>query len=84
MKDLRDLAGVEFGEWSGQLPGAAKSYLVQFGTFVAAEMFLSRGYRVVVGNYRERVDGVLLSQVNSRFHGKSIRTIHAVRREVAA
>ena len=78
MRDLRELnANVELGSWSGQLPSLNRSYNVQNKTAEKIEQLSSEGYTIVVGNHHSGA-GIMVSQINSRFHGRSIRTIRAI------
>lgn len=79
MKDLRDIDGIEFGRWSPQRPGREKSYMVRNSTYDKILSYMSDGYRIIVGNNHRRRFGVRLSHVNSMIHGKTIRTIWAVK-----
>ncbi len=64
-----------------------QGYRVQDSTMVKIEKFIADGWDVIVGNTRPKnqktiygkINHVLLSRVNSRYHGKCIRTIWAVK-----
>ena len=77
MMDLRSMQGVQLGQWCGQLPNRPRSYMISDATAEKIREALDAGFSVVVGNYPSR-RGIRLSQVNSRYHGRSIRTIHAI------
>ena len=81
MKSLLDIkttqfsGTIKFGQWSGQLPIHNKSYLLQNVTFEKIIAALKSGKTVYVGNsYGRKAEKV--SHVNSRYHGRCIRTIH--------
>lgn len=79
MRDLRklNLTNIEYGKWSGQLPHLNKSYLVQDRTAENLIKLDRKGTKIVVGN-SPYGPGEMISQVNSRYHGYSIRTIRAL------
>jgi hypothetical protein len=78
MKDIRTLHGkIEYGHWSGHLPSKPRSYLVMNATYEVMRKALEQGHTIRVGNSPKRVKG-LLSRVNSRYHGFTIRTIHVI------
>lgn len=80
MQNLKDIQNTNliFGDWSGQLPNLNRSYLVQNHTFKSIMAALSAGKKVYVGNYPKRKNAEIISHVNSRYHGRSIRTIHVI------
>ncbi len=79
MRDLRKINGIEFGSWSDHAPGHPCGYMCTSATAAKIEAALAAGERVLVGN-SPRGRGRMLSKINSRFHGYTIRTIRAVQR----
>jgi UDP-N-acetylmuramyl pentapeptide synthase len=82
MKNLYDLnANIVISQHSGD------SNLVQEATAETIETLSAEGYQILVGNNPRmdkakkwaNVDLIRVSQVNSRTHGKSVRTIWAVK-----
>ncbi len=67
-----------FGQWSGQLPHENKSYGVLNSTFDIIIGALKTGQTVYVGNSPGR-NAECIAQFNSRYHGRSIRTIHILK-----
>lgn len=82
MKNLYDLnAKIDFGQDS------APSNNVQDSTAAQIEKLSAQGYKIIVGNnpYLDKAqkyngrECIRISQVNSRVHGKCLRTIWAVK-----
>lgn len=79
MKNILDLntnseGKLILGQWLGQWSGSSRSYMVKNETFEKMQLALDHGKTVMVGN-APRGDGDMISRVNSRYHGWSIRTI---------